>query len=249
MRLKNKIALISGASSGIGRSTAKLFAREGAKIVVNYFSSKKQAESVANEIKKIGSEALLVKCDVSKPSQVKSMVQQVLGKFNSIDILVNNAGVLLPKSFDEITDANWQKTMNTNLLGTYNCIRVVSRQMKKQKSGKIINLSSIASIVGSLSSLPYSISKAGIDAITKTLAPELGKYNIQINSVAPGPVKTDLLVKNYSQEVIKKLAKETPLGRIAKPDDIARAILFFASQDSDYITGQTLIVDGGRIRR
>lgn len=249
MRLKNKIALITGASRGIGKSVAILLAKEGAKIVVNYFSSEKEAFEVVEEIKKIGSEAIAIKCDVSKEKEVNVMVRETLSAFGRIDILVNNAGILIPKSFNETTPEIWNQTINSNLLGTYNCIKAVSKEMKKQKSGKIINVSSIASIVGSLSSTPYSVSKAGMDALTKTLALEFGKYNVQINSIAPGPVNTDLMVENYSKKIIDKLASETPMGRIAKPEDIAKAILFFASADSDFVNGQTLIVDGGRIIR
>ncbi len=249
MRLKNKIALITGASKGIGKATALLLAKEGATVVVNYFSSEEDAFSVVDEIKNSGSETIAIKCDVSKDEDVNSMIQEIIDKFRKIDILVNNAGVLIPKSFDETTIEIWNKTIDSNLLGTYNCIKAVSKEMKKQKSGKIINLSSIASIVGSLSSAPYSVSKAGIDALTKTLAPEFGKFGITINSVAPGPVNTDLMIDNYGQKVIDKLAGETPMGRIAEPEDIAKAILFFSSSDSDFVNGQTLIVDGGRIIR
>jgi len=249
MRLNNKIALITGASKGIGKATAILLAKEGATVIVNYFSSENDAFSVVDEIKNSGSKAIAIKCDVSNAEDVNSMVHEIVSKSGQIDILVNNAGVLIPKSFDETTIEIWNKTIDSNLLGTYNCIKAVSKQMKKQKEGKIINLSSIASIVGSLSSVPYSVSKAGIDALTKTLAPEFGKFGITINSVAPGPVNTDLMIENYGQNIIEKLAGETPMGRIAEPRDIAKAILFFASDDSNFVNGQTLIVDGGRIIR
>ncbi|MDD4352422.1 MAG: 3-oxoacyl-ACP reductase FabG [Candidatus Gracilibacteria bacterium] len=249
MRLKDKVALITGASKGIGKATALLFAREGAIVIVNYFSSEKEAFAVVEKIKENKGTAIAIKCDVSKVAEVNKMVQQILNQFKRIDILVNNAGVLIPKSFDETDIETWNKTIESNLLGTYNCLKAVSKEMKKQKSGKIVNVSSIAAIVGSLTSVPYAASKAGINAITKTLAPELGKFNITINSVAPGPVDTDLMKGNYSQAMIDKLAGETPLGRIALPEDIARAILFFSSEDSDFVNGQTLIVDGGRIVR
>ncbi|MDP2629795.1 MAG: 3-oxoacyl-ACP reductase family protein [Candidatus Uhrbacteria bacterium] len=249
MRLENKIAIITGASRGIGRVAAILLAKEGAKVVVVYRSSQQDAVSVVEEIKKNGSEGLAIKCDVSKAEEVDAMIQEVLAAFGRIDILVNNAGILVPKSFDEMTDEIWDRTIDTNLRGSYNCIKAVSRQMKKQKYGKIVNVSSISAIVGSLTSASYSVSKAGIDALTKTLAAEFGKFNITINSVAPGPVHTDLLHEIYSKELIDKLAGETPMGRIATPEDIAKVILFFSSDDSDFVNGQTLIVDGGRIIR
>ncbi len=249
MRLKNKIALITGASKGIGKATAILLAKEGATVIVNYFSSENDAFSVVDQIKQSGSNAIAIKCNVSIAENVNTMVQEVISKFGKIDILVNNAGILIPKTFDETTIDIWNKTIDNNLLGTYNCLKAVSKQMKKQKSGKIINLSSIASIVGSLSSAPYAVSKAGIDALTKTLAPEFGKFGITINSVAPGPVNTDLILDNYEQKIIDKVISETPTGRIAAPEDIAKAILFFSSDDSGFVNGQTLIVDGGRIIR
>ena len=249
MRLKNKIALITGASKGIGKATALAMAKEGATIIVNYFSSESNAFSVVEEIKNSGSEAIAIKCDVSKIEDVNAMVQETLSKFGKIDILVNNAGTLIPLSFDETTIEIWNKTIDNNLLGTYNCIKAVSKEMKKQKSGKIINVSSISSIVGSLSSAPYSVSKAGVDALTKTLAADFGKYGVTINSVAPGPVRTNMITDNFRQEMIDKLINETPMGRIAEPEDIAKVILFFSSKESDFVNGQTLIVDGGRIIR
>jgi len=249
MKLKNKIALITGASKGIGKATSLLFAKEGATVIVNYCSSEKDAFSVVEEIQEIGSKAVAIKCDVSKEKEVNSMIQEILSTFGRIDILVNNAGVLIPKAFDETTTDIWNQTIESNLIGTYNCLKIVSKEMKKQKSGKIVNLSSISSIVGSLSSAPYAISKAGVDALTKTLAAEFGKYNITINSVAPGPVETDLLTESYTPEAIENISDQTPMGRIAIPEDIAKAILFFSSSDSNFVNGQTLIVDGGRIIR
>lgn len=149
----------------------------------------------------------------------------------------------------EATRDIWDQTLNSNIFGAYNCIRAVSQEMKKQKYGKIVNVTSISSIVGSLTSAAYAVSKAGVDGLTKTLASEFGRCNITINSVAPGPVHTDLLHEIYSKELIDKLASETPMGRVASPEDIARVILFFASDDSNFVNGQTLIVDGGRIIR
>ncbi len=249
MRLENKIAIVTGASRGIGRATALLLAKERARVVVNYRSSQSDAFSVVDEIKKNGSEAIAIKCDVSKAEEVDRMIREALTAFGRIDILVNNAGILVPKSFDETTDEIWDQTIDSNLRGTFNCIKAVSKQMKKQKYGKIVNVSSISAIVGSLTSAPYSVSKAGIDALTRTLAAEFGKFSITINSVAPGPVDTDLLAAIYSQELIGRMVDQTPMGRIATPEDIAKAILFFCSDDSDFVNGQTLIVDGGRIIR
>lgn len=247
MKLENKVAIVTGSSRGIGRAAAILFAQEGARVVVNYKDDVDAAQEVVDSI---GHEnALLVQADVSQEDDVKRLVSTTLERFGRIDILVNNAGILIPKPFDEITRDIWDRTLNSNALGAYHCIRAVSGEMKKQKYGKIVNVTSIASIVGSLTSAAYAVSKAGVDALTKTLASELGKYTITINSVAPGPVHTDLLHEIYSKELIDKLEKETPMGRIASPEDIARVLLFFASDDSRFVNGQTLIVDGGRIIR
>lgn len=248
-RLAGKIALITGASSGIGKATALLFAREGATVVINYRTSRKEALVVVREIEKNGAQAFAVQADVAKRPAVRKMVQQVVKRYKRIDILINNAGTLLPKPFSGITPVIWSRTMDANLTGVFNCIQEVIPYMKKQKGGKIVNTSSISAIVGSLTSAVYSASKAGADGLIKTLAQELGKFHITVNSVAPGPVNTDLLTRNYTPEMIQKIASQTPLGRIAKPEDIAQAMLFFASSDSDFITGQTLIVDGGRIIR
>ncbi|MBI4599815.1 SDR family oxidoreductase [Candidatus Uhrbacteria bacterium] len=247
MRLENKVAIITGSSRGIGRATAILFAQEGAFVAVNYKNDVAAAQEVVDTI---GLErSLLVRADVSKEDDVKRLISDTLEKFGRIDILVNNAGTLIPKSFDETTPEIWNQTLQSNLLGAYNCIKAVSKEMKKQKHGKIVNVTSISSIVGSLTSVAYAVSKAGVDALTKTLAAEFGRFNITINSVAPGPVHTDLLHEIYSKELIDKLASETPMGRIASPEDVARVILFFSSPDSDFVNGQTLIVDGGRIIR
>ncbi|PID30999.1 beta-ketoacyl-ACP reductase [Candidatus Saccharibacteria bacterium] len=249
MKLTNKIALVTGAGKGIGRATARLLAQEGATVVVNYHSSEKAAHAVVDEIKERGGEAVAMQCDVADGDDVAAMMQKIIEDFGRIDILVNNAGILIPQPFDETTPDAWDKNMETNLRGTYNCIKAVSKPMKEQRAGKVVNVSSISSIVGSLTSAPYAASKAGVDALMKTLAPEFGPYNITINSVAPGPVETELFTSNYSKETADKLAQSTPMGRLATPEDVAKVILFFASSDSDFVTGQTLIVDGGRIIR
>jgi len=246
MRLKNKIALITGAGKGIGRTIALEFAKEGAIVIINYFHSKNESENVAKEIKKLGGNALALKANVANFNEVMRMVKKVIFIFGRIDILVNNAGLLIPSNLENTTEKIWEETINVNLKGAFNCIKAVVPYMKKQKYGKIINISSIAGIVGSSTSIPYGISKAGLINLTKTLAKNLGKYNITINCIAPGPVNTDL-IKKLDKNLIKKFIEETPLKRIAEPEDIAKVAVFFSSSESDFITGQTLIVDGGRI--
>jgi len=244
MRLKNKIALITGASRGIGKATALLFAKEGAKVVVNYFSSEKEAFSVVNEIKKIGSDAIAIKCDVSKENDVKKMVQKTIDKFGKIDILVNNAGIVFDVPFFERTVEQWKKTLDVNLLGTFLCSKYVSQQMLKTGGGKIINISSTNGINSfSPEAMDYDASKAGIIVLTRDLAKELAP-KIQVNSIAPGWVDTEMN-KDLPKDFVEEETEKIYLKRFAKPEEIGKAILFLASDESSYITGSILKVDGG----
>lgn len=244
MRLKNKIALITGSSRGIGKATALLFAKEGAKVVVNYFSSEKEAFAVVDEIKKIGSDAIAVKCDVSKENDVKGMVQQVVDKFGKIDILVNNAGVVFDAPLFERTVEQWKKTLDVNLLGTFLCSKYASQQMLKKGGGKIINISSTNAINAfSPEAMDYDASKAGIIILTRDLAKELAP-KIQVNSIAPGWVDTEMN-KDLPKDFIEEETEKIYLRRFAKPEEIGKAILFLASDESSYITGSILKVDGG----
>ena len=244
MKLKNKIAIITGASKGIGKSTALLFAKEGAKIVVNYSFSEKEALSVIDEIKKIGSEAIAIKCDVSKENEVKEMIKQTIDKFGKIDILVNNAGIVFDVPFFERTVKQWKKTMDVNLLGTFLCSKYASEQMLKNESGKIINISSTNGINSfSPESMDYDASKAGIIILTRDLAKELAP-KIQVNSIAPGWVDTEIN-KDLPKDFVEEETKKIYLKRFAKPEEIAKSILFLASDDASYITGSILKVDGG----
>src|SRR3989338_5883455 len=246
LRFQNKVVLITGAARGIGRAIALAFAKEGAKIVVNHYKSKKEANKLVAEIKKIGPDDIAIRADISEINEIKKLVKESIIKFKGIDIIINNAGIQLPAPINETTEEMWDNTFDINLKGAFFCIKEVLPYMKQKTKGKIINISSIAALVGSLVSVSYGSSKAGVSNMTKTLSRELGKYNITINVVAPGPTDTDLM-RNLGKERREILQKETPLGRIATPEDIAKAVLFFASNKADFITGQTLIVDGGRI--
>lgn len=205
MKLKNKVALITGASKGIGRATALLFAKEGAKVAVNYFSSEDEAKSVVKEINDIGSEAIAIKCDVSNEDQVKSMIDQVLKEFGSIDILVNNAGIVFDVPFLERTVEQWRRTLDVNLLGTFLCSKYSSESLKKTNNGKIINVSSTNAIdCFSPEAMDYDASKAGIIILTRDLAKELAP-NIRVNAVAPGWVDTEMnkdLPQSFIDEAI-----------------------------------------------
>lgn len=245
MRLQNKVACITWWASGIGKSIALLFASEWADIIITYNHHKEEAENLEKEIKNLGRKYLAIFYDATKDN-FEDWVWEIKKKFQKVDILVNNAWIIIPKKFEELNQDIWEKTLQVNLTWVYNCTKAITPFMITQKYGKIINISSIWGIVWSIISLPYAVSKAWIDAMTKNLAKELAKYNITTNSIAPWPVKTDFL-KDYSDEILKKLEQETPLGRIAEANDIAKVALFFASSDSDFVNGQTLIVDGGRI--
>lgn len=245
MMLKNKIAIITGSSRGIGKATALLFAKEGAKIVVNYLSSEeKNAFSIVDEIKKIGSEAIAIKCDVSKEDEVKKMINQTITKFGKIDILVNNAGIVFDVPFFERTVKQWKRTMDVNLLGTFLCSKYASEQMLKNDNGKIINISSTNGIDSfSPEAMDYDASKAGIIILTRDLAKELAP-KIQVNSIAPGWVDTEMN-KDLPQDFVEEETEKIYLKRFAKPEEIAKSILFLASDDANYITGSILKVDGG----
>lgn len=244
MKLINKVALITGASRGIGKATALLFASEGAKVVVNYFSSEKEALAVVDEINKIGSEAVAVKCDVSKEDEVKEMVAKAIETFGGIDILVNNAGIVYDTPLFERKVEQFKRTLEVNLLGNFLCSKYASEKMLERAGGKIINISSTNAINSfSPDAIDYDASKAGVVTLTKDFAKELAP-KIQVNAIAPGWVDTDMnkdLLKEFVNDEVEKIY----LKRFARPDEIAKTILFLASDDSSYITGSVLVVDGG----
>lgn len=245
MKLKNKIAIVTGSRRGIGKSIALELAKEGAKVVISDIDLK-ECQNVCNEIKKIGSDAIAVNCDVSKKRDADAMVKRVIQKFKKIDILVNNAGVVLMKPFVQMTEKDWDFVLDINLKGVFLCTNAVVKQMIKQKSGKIISVASIAGEVGFMNTSAYCASKAGIINLTRELAMELSPHNINVNAVAPGVIATkmteDMLKDKKTKEV---LLASTPLGRIGQPEEIGKAVVFLASDDSNFITGHTLVVDGG----
>ncbi len=235
MKLKNKVALITGSSRGIGKATALLFAKEGAKVIVNYSKSDKEANAVANEIKNLGSDAIAIKCDVSSEEQVKEMIEKAINKFGRIDILVNNAGIVFDVPFAERTVEHWKRTLEVNLIGVFLCSKYAAPHMKKQKHGKIVNVSSTNAIDSfNPDAMDYDASKAGVVILTRDLAKELAPA-IRVNSVAPGWVDTEMN-KQLPKDFVKKEIRKIYLKRFAKPEEIAKVILFLASDDASYIT-------------
>ena len=245
MRLNNKVALITGAARGIGRSIALLFAKEGADIVVADVNLQ-EAEKTAGDIEALGRRSLALAVDVTDYAKVEEALNKILDKFTKVDILVNNAGITKDNLLLRMSEQEWDAVLNVNLKGTFNCIKAVSRPMVKQRGGKIISIASIIGLMGNPGQANYSASKAGIIALTKTVAKELASRNINANAVAPGFIQTEMTAK-LSEEVKEKMKAAIPLCKLGTPEDVAQVCLFLASEDSNYITGQTIVVDGGMV--
>ena len=245
MKLKNKIAIITGAARGIGKAVALEFAKEGAKVIISDVNVKESKELV-KQIENLGSEAVFQKCDVTKKRDIQNLINKTIRKFQKIDILVNCARVFLEKSITEIDEKEWDKLIDTNLKGNFMCIKNVSEHMKKNKKGKIISISSIAGEVGLINSSIYSAANGGIINLTKELAIELSPYKININVVSPGIISVDMMEDQLkSKKVRKELMSNIPLGRMGTPQEVADAVVFLASSNSNFITGHNLVVDGG----
>ncbi|MBE7027889.1 MAG: SDR family oxidoreductase [Ruminococcaceae bacterium] len=234
-----KTTLITGASRGIGAQTAKIFAENGYRVIINYNKSENVAEALAKEI---GASA--IRADVSKRNDVELMFNRIKNEFGGVDILVNNAGIAQDKIFTDITEEEWDDMFSVNVKGVFNCTKAALPYMIHKKSGKIINISSIWGIAGASCEVHYSASKAAVIGLTKALAKELGPSGITVNCVAPGVIKTDMCA-SLSKEDIFALEEETPLGCIGTPDDIAKTVLFLASDAADFMTGQVISPNGG----
>jgi len=243
MRFKNKVVLVTGSAKGIGKSTALEFAKEGAKLIINYMNSEKEANDLVNQIKKI-SDAIAIKCDVSDEKQVKEMFKKIIDKFGRIDVLVNNAGVVYDVPFFERTNEQWKRTIDVDLFGVYICSKHAAIYMKKQKSGKIVNISSSSAInTNKVDSIDYAAAKAGVINLTNTLAKELGP-DIQVNCISPGWIDTGMN-NTFSKEFLENERKRIYLKRFAKPEEVAKVILFLASDDASFVNGVNFLVDGG----
>ena len=245
MDLKNKVAIITGSRRGIGKAIALALAKAGANIVVSDINLD-DCNKLVEEIKAINGNALAVKTDVSNPEDVSQMINLTTEKFGKVDILVNNAGIYMQKSLTDVTEQDFDRTLDINLKGVFLCSKAVVPEMIKQGKGKIINIASIAGQVGFANSSAYCASKGAIINITRELALELAQYKINVNAIGPGVIETDMTKDLLEDKATKEtLLANIPLSRIGKPEDIANAALFLASDNSDYITGITLFVDGG----
>ncbi|MBI2917330.1 MAG: SDR family oxidoreductase [Chloroflexi bacterium] len=247
-------ALVTGASSGIGRAVALALARAGADVVINYSSSPEAAEEVAAEIRGLGRRVLAHQADVSQEDQVHAMFQRMFTEFGTIDILVNNAGLQKDAPFDEMTLADWQLVLNVNLTGQFLCAREAVREFKRRgvvrevscAAGKIISMSSVHEVIPWAGHVNYAASKGGVMMMTKSIAQEVAPYRIRVNSIAPGAIRTPINKDAWSTpEALKELYKLIPYRRIGEPDEIGRAAVWLASDASDYVNGITLFVDGG----
>jgi len=246
--LKGKAVIITGSRQGMGKADALAFAENGAKVTVADISQE-ECQLVVDEIEKNGGQGLAVKCDVSNGKEVEEMIKKTVEKFGKVDILVNNAGICQFKPFLELTEDEWQKTLDINLKGYFLCAKAAAKEMAKQKSGAIVNIASVVMGqigMGMAGLAHYSASKGGIAALTKTLALELAPHNIRVNTIAPGAIDTPMAasVKTDPKTLEQTLAM-IPMRRMGKPEEIANAVLFLASNDSSYITGSIVVVDGG----
>ncbi len=244
--LEKKTALVTGAGKGIGRAIALALAKMGVLVIVNYRGSKEQAEETVQKIREMGQEAEAYPCDVSDFQAVETMMKTIVSKYGRLDILVNNAGITKDGLILKMSEEDFDKVVDTNLKGTFHTIRHASRQMIRQRSGRIINISSVSGVMGNPGQANYAAAKAGIIGLTKTMAKELGSRGITVNAIAPGFIETDMTAV-LSESVQQNIQAQIPLGHFGKPEDVAAAVAFLASEEAGYITGQVLCVDGGMV--
>ncbi len=242
--LENQVAVITGSSRGIGRQIARSMAEEGAIVIINYNGSKARADETAEEIRSFGGQAETYQCDVSDFNQAAGLMEYVVKTYGRVDILVNNAGITRDNLLMKMSEEEFDAVLNTNLKGAFNCIRHVSRQMIKQRSGKIINISSVSGVLGNAGQANYSASKAGIIGLTKSAAREMASRNITVNAIAPGFIDTEM-TQVLSESVRMAAEAQIPMKRFGKTEDIANMAVFLASEKAGYITGQVIHVDGG----
>lgn len=242
--LEEKVALVTGGSRGIGRSIVLALAKAGAKVVINYQGNQEAARGTLDQVTAQGGTGFIYKADVSSSKEADDMIKEVTNKYGRIDILVNNAGITRDNLILRMKDEEWDKVIETNLTGVFNCVRAVSKPMMKQRYGKIINISSVVGLSGNAGQVNYASAKAGIIGLTKSVARELASRGIMVNAIAPGYIVTDM-TDQITDTMKQQLNSRIPIGRLGNPEDVANLALFLAGQGSDYITGQVISVDGG----
>ncbi|MFJ7918355.1 3-oxoacyl-[acyl-carrier-protein] reductase [Lysinibacillus fusiformis] len=245
-KLEGKVVVVTGASRGIGRAIALKLADEGAKVVVNYSGSQAKAEEVVAMIQEGGGEAIAVQASVSQTEEVTALMDTAVKTFGSLDILVNNAGITRDNLLMRMKEDEWDDVLDTNLKGVFLCTKAVTRQMMKQRAGRIINISSIVGVAGNAGQANYVAAKAGVIGLTKTTAKELASRNILVNAIAPGFIETEM-TDQLPEEIKQGMLTQIPLAKLGQPEDIAKAVVFLASEDANYMTGQTLHIDGGMV--
>ncbi len=246
MLLEGKVAIVTGASRGIGRSVAIALAKAGAKVIINYAGNAAAAEEVQNQIAAAGGQSMVVQADVTDKDAVASMVKQTMATYGRIDILINNAGIARDNILMLMKEGDWDDVMNTNLKGIFLCTKTISRVMMKQKYGRIVNMTSVVGQTGNAGQSNYAAAKAGVIGFTKSIAKELSSRGITVNAIAPGFINTDMTAV-LSDQAKADLVTQIPLGRLGSPEDIAAGVLFLVSDSANYITGQTLNIDGGMV--
>jgi len=242
--LNSKIALVTGASRGIGAAIATTLARQGASVAVNYFGSEQAARAVVEEITREGGKAVAIQANVGVAAEADRLLAQVIETFGRVDIVVNNAGITRDGLLVRMSDSDWRDVIDTNLTGTFNATRAVTRPMMKQRAGTIINITSVVGLTGNAGQANYSAAKAGVIGLTKSTARELASRGIRVNAVAPGFIETDMTAE-LSESVRSEVVKDIALGTLGKPADVANMVAFLASEEARYITGQVIAVDGG----
>jgi len=253
VELSGKVALVTGASRGIGRAVAELLGSRGAKVAVNYERRPENAAEVARGIEQRGGEAMVVQADVSQASQVESMIAQVTTRWGPVDILVNNAGIYPHSLFIEMPEEEWDRVLAVNLKGTFLCSKAVVSPMKEKKWGRIINMTASSGLRGSATASHYAASKGGMIGLTKSMAVEVALFGITVNAVAPTTTDTDMprgdLSEEESRKKLERQSREIPMGRIGRPEEVADAVLFLVRESGNYITGQVVCVNGGSLMR
>jgi 3-oxoacyl-[acyl-carrier protein] reductase len=243
-KLDGKSAIVTGASRGIGRDIALYLAKEGAMVAVNYSGSKDRADAVVEEIKATGGKAFAIQANVDQSDDVQNLISSTIEQYGSVDILVNNAGITRDNLLMRMKEQEWDDVLNTNLKGVFLCTKAVTRQMMKQRAGRIINITSIVGVSGNAGQANYVAAKAGVIGLTKSSAKELASRNITVNSVAPGFITTDM-TDALPEDIKSQMLSQIPLAKFGNPLDVAKAVAFLASEDANYITGQTIHVNGG----